>query len=1765
MQTITNPDNGQVVNQYYPGTTQVYTQKDPAGLLATWVYTGNAFSTSGGSTTITGSHGQVEEQDYANGELMSLTEQPDTPEARTWTYLYDPSTLGLTSVTDPLGNTTTYSYDSDGNVTTETDPIEHETSWTYNGFNEPLTEQDPAGVDTTWTYDKHGNLQQETVVGAGGSPTVTSNYYDQDPSLPGYPTKVVDPDDHETDYGYDAYGDVVSTTSHPSASESDTSTAAFDVMGREYCSVSAAEAAKGVVCPSVETTRVADTQSWTYNADGEVSTSTDPDGKVTQTLYNGDGKVILSVDPSSNETLTTYDSDDRPTRVFVGLGSPAQTSTLATYDVAPGTGLCSTSVVGAAYCSTSTDGLGTTTDYYDVFGELIESQPPDTSAQAPTVNGYDQAGRLTSVTSGSGTATYGLYANGQVQTVTYSGAPSGTAPTPSVSYTYWPDGQVKTMGDGTGTSSYGYDGLQRLTSQQDGSGASVTYGYDADGNVTCMSYPVSGAASCPASSGTGIVTYGYDGAGQMSSLSDWQGHTTQFGFDPSGNEQQAQLPNGLTSTLSYDPSGLLTGISDAPSGSPNSPVVSFGYSYPAPSADPLVSEATQSGVPGVPAVNYAYNAASQLSAATTGAFAYDSAQDPTTVPGIGGLAYNSDHQLCWSGPTSGSCMAAPPGATTYGYNTAGDRTSAAGPAGGSTSFGYDQANRLVSASQSPSEGHLALGNSQTVEVRPDGTVWGWGTFPGNGSPTSPVPVPIPDLSNIVSAAAGLQTAYALSSSGVVYAWGYGAAGQAGPNCTSTCSTPVVVSGLPSDVTAIAAGAVAGYAVTAAGQVYAWGDNSSGELGANCSTSTCATPVQVAGLPSGVTQISAGGVWWDSTYALTGSGEVYAWGMNNAGQLGTGCTTSSCSTPVVVAGLPSDVTQISAGGWHALAATADGTVYGWGENANNQLGAGCTTSSCSTPVAVTGLGGPATAISATEADSYAVVGGIVKGWGDISQHQLGRLGGGSTPADVGTLFGGTLGVGPVAQDMALIESDGSTVAWGLNSTGQVGDNSTTNVGDPVTLWALGCPLAEGVGDTLAVQPDGSVWAWGSNTAGEVGSGCSGSSCLTPVQVPGLSDVATVASGLDTSYALESNGTLYAWGDNSSGGLGNGSTINSTTPVAVQLPTRTDVVAVAAGFEFAAALTSTGTVYAWGSNAQGQLGTGCTTSSCTTPVAVAGLPAGVDGLTATGTAGLALTSAGTVYGWGDGSEGQLGTSCAKPVQIAGLSGITDLAGVGSTVVADTASDTVETLGYSGGGQAGPNCTTTTCSTPVVVPNVSAPNVAAGLGSLYAYGPSDGVTGWGDNTNDQLTSACHASTCATPVTIDGLYATSMATGTFGNSPAIETQATVFDPTGVADWGNNSTGQLGNGTTTNAATEVMPTTLVAPRAIAAATYTYNGAGLLTQEVANGTTEHLVWGSNLTGQPLLLQYGSNDLIYGPGGTPVEELDGGTTPLYYLTDGQGSIRAQTDQTGTIQDTYTYSPTGALQEVTGQLTDIGDNPLGYTGGYSDLYTGLTYLINRWYDPTTAQFTTVDPAVAATGTPYAYAGNDPVNGSDPLGLCNQQGNGNAWDLVNPWSSNNPIRCSVEKNPNSTTTRILEANPAYQAVNGYYNEWQATENGCGLGTELSYGAQGVLGVVGTVGIAAGGASLAEGLLGSAADEGANSITGFTQHGLEQALGRDGGVGVSDSAMADAVTNPVEVEEQTGGRTLYVGTNATVVLNSDGEVITTWANNSAGWRSVP
>ena len=169
---------------------------------------------------------------------------------------------------------------------------------------------------------------------------------------------------------------------------------------------------------------------------------------------------------------------------------------------------------------------------------------------------------------------------------------------------------------------------------------------------------------------------------------------------------------------------------------------------------------------------------------------------------------------------------------------------------------------------------------------------------------------------------------------------------------------------------------------------------------------------------------------------------------------------------------------------------------------------------------------------------------------------------------------------------------------------------------------------------------------------------------------------------------------------------------------------------------------------------------------------------------------------------------------------------------------------------------------------------------------------------------------------------------------------------------------------------------------------YTYNAERLRTSEtLPGGTTQRFTW-NILSSVPQLLMDGSNAYIYGPQGTPlgngpVEQIslsapNSQSSVTYLLSDPEG-VRLTFNSIGTITAGASYDAYGNV--IAGGLSSV--TPFGYAGGYTDP-TGLIYFVNRYYDPSTGQFLSVDPLVGITDQPYEYAGSDPVNGSDPLGL-------------------------------------------------------------------------------------------------------------------------------------------------------------------------------------
>jgi len=200
----------------------------------------------------------------------------------------------------------------------------------------------------------------------------------------------------------------------------------------------------------------------------------------------------------------------------------------------------------------------------------------------------------------------------------------------------------------------------------------------------------------------------------------------------------------------------------------------------------------------------------------------------------------------------------------------------------------------------------------------------------------------------------------------------------------------------------------------------------------------------------------------------------------------------------------------------------------------------------------------------------------------------------------------------------------------------------------------------------------------------------------------------------------------------------------------------------------------------------------------------------------------------------------------------------------------------------------------------------------------------------------------------------------------------------------GYNSNGQLGNNSTVDAHAPVSlgfnrGGSFYTRGSARRATYAFNGDGLRTSKTLAGTTSSFTWDTS-GGLPMLLDDGTNSYVYGPDGLPLEQIDRNGVVTWYHHDQLGSSRTLTSSTGAVVGTAPYDAYGNLTASTGKLSAFG-----FSGEYTDAETGFVYLRARYYDPATGQFISRDPLVALTGSAYGYVGGNPLNGTDPLGLC------------------------------------------------------------------------------------------------------------------------------------------------------------------------------------
>lgn len=584
------------------------------------------------------------------------------------------------------------------------------------------------------------------------------------------------------------------------------------------------------------------------------------------------------------------------------------------------------------------------------------------------------------------------------------------------------------------------------------------------------------------------------------------------------------------------------------------------------------------------------------------------------------------------------------------------------------------------------------------------------------------------LAQVAEVSAGADHSLALKTDGTVWAWGNNSMGALGNGTTTQEYYPIPISGL-SGIVGVKAGNYCSMALGNNGTVWAWGNNENGQLGDGTTTNRLA-PVQVSGL-TGIASIVTGG---GQSFAVTTGGAVWAWGSNGNGQLGDGTTISRLS-PVLVSALTGVSAVVTKGNW-SCALKTDGTVWVWGANVFGRVSAG---TNRLTPVQVSGL---ANIVSIAIGSNHGIAlknDGSVWAWG---RNESGQLGDGTTithvsPAQL-TGLSGIVAIDANAAYNVVLKSDGSISTWGDLSQGQAGDGTTTaNRYFPVQVTPFTDIKAVASGNLdhmLAIREDGTVWAWGANSYGKLGDGTQGDR-PSPVQVNSLSDITAVAAGKYHSFALKNGGTVWTWGLNDAGQLGDGTLINRSSPVQINVA---DIVATASGTEHGLAVKNDGTVWTWGWNSHGQLGDGTTTDRAT-PALIAGLTDVV--AVAGGWAhSLALKSDGTIWAWGCNETGELGDGTVTdhwlPQPIPSVTGIVAIAANGYVCLALKNDGTVLAWGGNYHGASGNGTLTPYTASPVqVIGLTNVIGIAVAWDTSFAVKNDGTVWAWGEHGGGDL----------------------------------------------------------------------------------------------------------------------------------------------------------------------------------------------------------------------------------------------------------------------------------------------------------------------------------------------------------------------------------------------------------------------------------------------
>jgi RHS repeat-associated protein len=650
--------SGKTINEYN-GSNQVAKQEDPAGHKLKFEY--ETFQT---KITNENTGSVTDEYFTSNDEPASVTRRYGTASATTESFTYNEGGY-VTSVTDGNGHTTTYGYSAANDRTSMVDPNKNETKWTYDSTHDVDTMTTPKGETTTIKRETHGN--PETIERpAPESKTQTTKYKYK---TTGELESVENPLKNVWKYEYDAKGDRTAEIDP----EGNKRTWGYNEDSQETTTVSPRGNIKEGK-PAEFTTKIE------RDAQGRAIKVTDPLSHVTEYKYDGDGNVETMTDGNKHKTKYTYNADNQPTKVE-----------------APNKVVTETEYNGAGQVIKQIDGNKHATEYKrNAVGEATEVINP---LKKKTLKEYDAAGNLIKLTDPkSRTTTYTYDPANRLTEVSYSSGKPAT-----VKYEYDKDGDRTKMTDGTGTTKYTYDQLDRQTESENGHKEVVKYEYDLANDQTKITYPNKKA-----------ITRAFDKDGRLEKLTDWLSHVTKFGYNPDSDLNLTTFPSETKDedTYAYNDADQMTEVKMDKS---TEVLASLVYTR---DSDGQVKKITSKGLPGAEVTENTYDENNRLTKYGSTEYKYDAGNNPTKE-GSSTNTFNEGDEL-----EKGT-------GTTYAYDELGERTKTTPEKGGASTYGYDQAGNLTSVERPEKESVPKIEDSYAYDgnsLRASQTISGTTTY-----------------------------------------------------------------------------------------------------------------------------------------------------------------------------------------------------------------------------------------------------------------------------------------------------------------------------------------------------------------------------------------------------------------------------------------------------------------------------------------------------------------------------------------------------------------------------------------------------------------------------------------------------------------------------------------------------------------------------------------------------------------------------------------------------------------------------------------------------------------------------------------------------------------------------------------------------------------------------------------------------------------------------------------------------------------------------